>query len=104
MIKFFLPVYTYIFDSESFKITKTLGKKTVTVCHIDNEKITSLMKREEYKKEEDRQVSALYNYSGNLKASSSYVLIFEYSSTAEAVIFEPSEEMAKAILDVIKSR
>ena len=60
MTKYFLPIYTYSYDSNSFIITKTMGKKTVTVCNIDTDRIVALYTKEEYKKQERYLPKSIY--------------------------------------------
>ncbi len=95
--KYFLPVYTYCFDSSFFEIVKSTGQKSITVCKIDVSKIVSIILYSEYRKQETDTVRRIYNYNANVKPISCYVLIFAYSDCREAVIFEPSEEFIRAL-------
>lgn len=104
MVKYFLPIYTYSFDNDRFLINKTLGRKTVTVCDIDTDKIVALYSRDEYKKQELYAPKSVYNYNGNVVPTSCRVLIFKYSDCTEAVVFEPSIEMQNFIHARIESR
>lgn len=104
LVKYILPVYTYVLDEESFIITKTLNKKVITVCNIDTVRIVALYTRDEFKKQERYKPKSIYNYNGNLVTNSCYVLVFEYSDCSEAVAFEPSKAMADSILALTESR
>lgn len=103
-VKYFIPVYTYIIDGESFIITKTLGNKVTTVCNIDTYRISCVVTKSDYKNSHKKDVASIYNYSCNPFNKSSYVLIFEYSNSHEAVIFEPNEAMVDFIRDRIKNQ
>ncbi len=102
--KYFLPVYTYSFDANSFIITKTMGKRSTVVCNIDTPRISGLYTSSEFKKQKEHNPKSVYNYNANMVSCSSYTLVFEYSSCSEAVVFEPSAEMAEAILAQIENQ
>ena len=103
-VKYFIPVYTYVIDDKSFVITKTLGKKVTTVCNIDTYRVVSVLTEPDYKNSHKQEVSNIYNYSCNPFNKSNYVLVFEYSNSREAVIFEPNEAMVGFIRDLIKNQ
>ncbi|MBE6649871.1 MAG: hypothetical protein E7613_01025 [Ruminococcaceae bacterium] len=103
-VKYFIPVYTYIIDSESFIITKTLGKKVTTVCNVDLYRITDVVTNIDFENGFKSRVSSIYNYSCNPGTKGRYALIFEYSNCKEAVLFEPNEEMYSFILGLIKNQ
>ncbi len=104
MTKYFLPVYIYSIDNESFVINKTMGKTSKIVCNIDVPRIVALYSNKEYKKQETHNPRSIYSYNGNIVTDSCYVLIFEYSDCTEAVCFEPNAEMVETILCLIKNR
>lgn len=104
LTKYFLPIFTYVFDGDSFIINKSLGNKNVTVCNIDSVKIVALLTRDEFKSQDIYSPKSIYNYNGNVIARDSRVLIFQYSDCTEAVVFEPDGKMTMAILDLIRNR
>lgn len=99
LLKFVLPVYQYALIDSRFIITKTLGKKTVTHCDIDFNRIEKIITKKEYKKE-NATIKSVYNYNANFLASS-YCLIFNYSDSREAILFEPDEKMVREIEKII---
>ncbi len=104
MTKYFLPEYVYSIDSDSFVITKNLGKNSKVICNIDVPRIVALYPNKEYKKQETYSPRNVYSYNGNIVTDSCYVLIFEYSDCTEAVCFEPDAAMVETILSLIKNR
>lgn len=103
-VKRFIPKYVYSIDNSSFVITKTIGKKTSTVCNIDTGNIDTVIELSEYKKQEEHKVKNMYRYSTNLFGSSYYVLVFNYNGYKEGVIFEPNSSMIEFILSVKENR
>lgn len=99
--KFYLPTYTYILEDERFKIIKAIGNKAITVCDIDYSKITDVISKAEYKKQENSKIKSVYNYSSNIFSSSCYCLVFKYSERFEAVFFEPNDLMVDEIKRIV---
>ena len=101
-VKFYLTEYTYTLTSDDFVIVKTVGNKSVKVCHVDNSTIVNIYSKEEWKEQKNnRQITSVYNYNASASPDEFYVLVFDIDGKYTAVMFEGSREMKKAIDEVI---
>ena len=85
----------YAVDGDSFTITKTVGKKTVTVCSLDLSTAKAFMDEKEYRanKKTLGYIDKKYNYTQNICGSYRYY-ICEFNGLTLLVKFEPNDIFA----------
>ena len=101
-VKFYMTEYTYTLSSDGFIIVKTLGQKSVKVCHVDLSMFSAVYSKDEWNEQKNnRRIASVYNYNASASPDEYYVLVFEMDSKLTAVMFEGSCEMKSAMCDVI---
>lgn len=100
--KYYLSTYSYTFNGTEFVVTKTTGKKSVKVCHLDTDTFVALYTKEEWKKnKKTRQINSVYNYNAEFLPREYMCLVFEMYGKVTAVLFQPSKEMVQEMKKVI---
>ncbi len=101
-VKFYMTEYTYTLSSDGFIIVKTVGQKSVKVCHVDTSMFYHVYSKNEWQEQKkNRQIASVYNYNASASPDEYYVLVFEMDSKKTAVMFEGSREMILAMNDII---
>ena len=102
-VKFYMTEYTYHLTTDGFIIRKTVGQKSVKVCHVDASMFVAVYSKCEWaENKKNRQITSVYNYNASASPDEYYVLVFEIDSKLTAVMFEGSREMKDAMQDVIR--
>lgn len=85
----------YAVDGDSFTVTKTVGKKSVTVCSLDLSTAVALVDEKEYEanKKTYGYIDKKYNYVQNICGNYWYY-ICEFNGLTLLVAFEPNDIFA----------
>ena len=93
----------YIVEGDTFSITETVGRKTVTVCALNLSTAKALMKYSDYKKDKKAfgMIDKKYNYCQNMCADC-WCYISEFNGLTTLVKFEPNDIFAAKMKDSIE--
>ena len=99
--RYSLIYYYYAVDGKNFRIVKVMGEKHQDVCNISMTTGVFLKKTSDAKGRDP--VKNRFNYCRNFAPRQTYVYCFEWNGSSAEIIFEPSEEFAAIMQDVLES-
>jgi hypothetical protein len=104
-VKYCMTEYQYTLTDDEFIIVKIVGQKKTKVCHLESEMYCAVYDKNEWQEHKrNRQITSVYCYNGSYSPEKYYVIVFELDSKNSAVVFEGTEEMHKALSDIIRDR